>query len=81
MLSRIVRSSDPHGTRQNPANEVGTVKGDENVIDAVIDISKRQAAAISAMRTALEHGDNEQALEQAKALAGLIPLARTTSTH
>lgn len=56
-------------------------KGNEGVIDAVIDVSRQQAAAIAAMRSALENGDNEQALEQAKALAGLIPLARKASTH
>lgn len=51
------------------------------MIDAVIDVSRQQAATISAMRTALENGDNELALEEAKALAGLKPLTRKASTH
>jgi len=56
-------------------------KGSEGMIDAVIDVSRQQAATISAMRTALENGDNELALEEAKALAGLKPLTRKASTH
>lgn len=58
-----------------------TGKGSEGMLDAVIDVSRQQAATISAMRTALENGDNEQALEEAKAIAGLKPLARKASTH
>jgi hypothetical protein len=56
-------------------------KGSESVIDAAIDVSKQQAARIAAMRTALEQGDTEQAIEEAKAVAGLKPLARKASTH
>jgi hypothetical protein len=51
------------------------------VLDAVIDVSMRQAAAISAMRTALETGDTEQALEEAKMVAGLKPLKSKAATH
>jgi hypothetical protein len=58
-----------------------TGKGSEGMIDAVISVSRQQAETISAMRYALEHGDNEQALEEAKALAGLKPLTRKASTH
>jgi hypothetical protein len=56
-------------------------KGSEGVLDAVISESRRQADAISAMRIALETGNNEQALEEAKAVAGLKPLSRKASTH
>jgi hypothetical protein len=56
-------------------------KGSEAMIDAVISESKKQAETISAMRTALECGDTEQALEEAKALAGLIPLRSHAATH
>jgi hypothetical protein len=56
-------------------------KGSEGVLDAVIDVSKQQAQRISAMRTALENGDTEQAIEEAKAVAGLKPLSLTASTH
>jgi hypothetical protein len=56
-------------------------KGSEGVLDAAIDISKQQAARIAAMRTALEHGDTEQAIEEAKAVAGLKPLTLKASTH
>jgi hypothetical protein len=56
-------------------------KGSEGVFDAVIDISRQQAERISAMRTALEQGNHEQAIEEAKAVAGLKPLARKASTH
>ena len=59
-----------------------TGKGSEGtMIDAVISVSRQQAETISAMRSALEHGDNERALEEAKALAGLVPLTRKASTH
>ena len=51
------------------------------MIDAVIDVSVKQAETIAAMRTALEHGDNEQALEEAKSLAGLKPLRSHATTH
>jgi hypothetical protein len=56
-------------------------KGSESVINAVIDVSKQQAERISAMRTALEQGNHELAIEEAKAVAGLKPLARKASTH
>jgi hypothetical protein len=56
-------------------------KGSEGVIDAVIDISRQQAERILAMRTALENGNDEQALEEAKAVAGLKPLSLKASTH
>jgi hypothetical protein len=56
-------------------------KGSEGMLDAVIGESRKQADTIAAMRTALEHGDNEEALEEAKALAGLKPLSRKASTH
>lgn len=55
-------------------------KGSEGVLDAVIDESRKQAEAISAMRTALETGNNEEALEVAKTVAGLKPLSRNAGT-
>jgi hypothetical protein len=58
-----------------------TGKGSEGMIDTVISVSKQQAETLSAMRDALEHGDNEQALEEAKSLAGLTPLRSHSSTH
>jgi hypothetical protein len=58
-----------------------TGKGSEGMLDAVIDVSRKQADTIAAMRTALENGNNEQALEEAKALTGLKPLTRTATTH
>ena len=67
--------------RQERDREMYRGKGSEGMIDAVIDVSRQQAATISAMRTALENGDNELALEEAKALAGLKPLTRKASTH
>jgi hypothetical protein len=56
-------------------------KGSEGVLEAVIDVSKRQAERIFAMRIALENGNTEQALEEAKAVAGLKPLSFKASTH
>jgi hypothetical protein len=56
-----------------------TGKGSEGVLDAVIDESRKQAEAIAAMRTALETGNNEEALEVAKTVAGLKPLSRNAA--
>jgi hypothetical protein len=56
-------------------------KGSEGVLEAVIDVSKQQAERISSMRTALENGDTEKAIEEAKAVAGLKPLTHKASTH
>ena len=56
-------------------------KGSEGMIDAVISEARKQAETISAMREALEHGNTEQALEEAKALAGLTPLRSHATTH
>ncbi len=53
----------------------------EGMLDALIDESRKQADTLSAMRKALENGDYEQALEEAKALAGLKPLKGKAATH
>lgn len=52
---------------------LNTGKGSEGVLDAILEVSRRQAAALETMRTALEQGDEAAALEQAKVLAGLKP--------
>lgn len=41
------------------------------VLDAVMEESRRQARQLGAMKTALERGDNNQALEVARELCGL----------
>ena len=57
-------------------------KGRDGVLDAIFEVSRKQATVIETMRTALERGDDATALEQAKVLAGLKPFGgRTTATH
>jgi hypothetical protein len=56
-------------------------KGSEGVLDAVMDVSRQQANTIAAMRSALESGNTEEALEEAKVLTGLKPLSRKAATH
>jgi hypothetical protein len=58
-----------------------TGKGSEGILDAVLDVSRQQANTMQAMRSALESGNDEQALEEAKVLVGLKPLGRSATTH
>ena len=41
------------------------------VIDAVIEVSRWQAKTLDEMRVALERGDQEEALQKARAICGL----------
>lgn len=41
------------------------------ILDAVMDVSRKQAQIISEMRTALENGNDDRALEKARELVGL----------
>jgi hypothetical protein len=41
------------------------------VLDAVLDVSRRQAKIIEEMRAALDRGDNEEALNRARELTGV----------
>jgi hypothetical protein len=46
------------------------------ILDAVIEVSKRQAKLIEEMRDALERGDDVEALEKARELTGVRTKAR-----
>jgi hypothetical protein len=48
----------------------------EGVLDAMIEVSRKQAQTLSEMRTALEEGDDEKSLEKARELTGLPRKAR-----
>jgi len=49
----------------------------EGILDAVIEISRRQAKILEAMRDALERGDNDEALDHARELCGLPRKSKT----